>query len=249
MWENIGSDKCESYIERHFGQKGKRLVGEASQPAITISRSEGAGGLTVSSELASYLKAKVPTHEEWTIFDQKLVTKVIEVFNLKGRIGEFMKEDHKGMVSDAIEEFLGLHPSTWTLVERTNATILRLAQIGNVILVGRGANVVTSELPNVFHVRLVGSFEKRVEQAQKVFGFDLKAATSYIKKKDQGRKRYLKDNFDADIDDSLLYDVVINTDRVRYDEAARLIGDEVIRRFDLKTAAKADASGIRQAVF
>jgi cytidylate kinase len=98
-------------------------------------------------------------------------------------------------------------------------------------------------------VRLVGSFERRVERAREVFGYDLKTATNYIKKKDQGRKRYLKDNFDADIDDALLYDIVINTDRVRYEEAARIIGDEVIRRFDLATPAKIAMSTISQAVF
>ena len=58
---------------------------------------------------------------------------------------------------------MGLHPSSWTLVQQTNATILQLAQMGNVILVGRGATVITSKLNNVFHVRLVGSLEKRIE--------------------------------------------------------------------------------------
>jgi len=245
MWENIGSDKCETYIERHFGLKDKKVPGEPAKPAITISRAEGAGGLTVSSELSKYMQEHVTTHEEWTVFDQKLVVKVIEEYNLKVHVGDFMKEDHKGMVRDAIEEFLGLHPSTWTLVERTNATILRLAEIGNVILVGRGANVVTSEMPNVFHVHLVGSFERRVERAREVFGYDPKAATAYIKRKDQGRKRYLKDNFDKDIDDPLLYDMVINTDRVKYAEAAQFIGDAVIRRFNLdKPMKKAAGSGM-----
>ena len=245
MWENIGSDKCESYIERHFGLKGKETPEQPEKPAITISRAEGAGGLTVSSELADHLKARTPTHEEWTIFDQNLVVKVIEDYNLKRRVGDFMKEGHKGTVTDAIEEFLGLHPSTWTLVQRTNATILRLAQLGNVILVGRGGNIVTSDMETVFHVRLVGSLEKRVEQAQKVFGYDKKTATNYIKKKDAGRKRYIKDNFDKDIDDPLLYHLVINTDLVKYEEAARLIGDEVIRRFKLDSPMREAGSASR----
>lgn len=245
MWENIGSDKCESYIERHFGLKDKKLPGEPAKPAITISRAEGAGGLTVSSALSGYMQGHTTAREEWTVFDQKLVVKVIEEYNLKVRVGDFMKEDHKGTVRDAVEEFLGLHPSAWTLIERTNATILRLAEIGNVILVGRGANIVTAEMPNVFHVRLVGSFEKRVERAREVFGYDLKTATNYIKKKDHGRKRYLKDNFDKDIDDPLLYHVIINTDRVRYEEAAQIIGDAVIKRFSLdKPLKKAAGSGI-----
>ena len=220
-----------------------------SKPAITLSRSEGSGGLTVSSELAKYLQEKTTSHEEWTVFDQMLVAKVLEVFNLNG-VSQFMKEDHKGTVTDAFEEFIGLHPSAWSLVERTNATILRLAQIGNCILVGRGGNIVTKDIPNVFHVRLVGSFEKRVEQAIRVFGYDQKTAANYIKKKDQGRKRYIKDHFDADIEDPLLYHIVINTDYVTYEEAAHMIGREVIKRYKLDAPAKPEImTGRRAAVF
>ncbi|MCK9228392.1 MAG: cytidylate kinase-like family protein [Syntrophorhabdaceae bacterium] len=246
MWENITADRCEKYIERYFGKKGK--TGEP-KPAITISRAEGAGGFTVSSELSRYLQEKTTAHEEWTVFDQMLVTKVLEVFGLKG-VGQFMKEEHKGTVTDAFEEFIGLHPSTWSLVERTNATILRLAQIGNCILVGRGGNLVTKDMPNVFHVRLVGSFEKRVEQAMKAFNYDQKTAAKYVQKKDHGRKRYVKDNFDADIEDPLLYHIVINTDLVTYEEAARIIGSEVIFRHNLDAPAKPEImTGHRAAVF
>ena len=57
--------------------------------------------------------------------------------------------------------------------------------------------------------------------------------------------QYIKDNFDRDIDDPLLYHIVINTDLVGYEEAARLIGDAVIKRFDLaKPLKKASGSGI-----
>lgn len=34
-----------------------------------------------------------------------------------------------------VDELLGLHPSSWTLVEHTTQTIRRLAVMGNVILV------------------------------------------------------------------------------------------------------------------
>ena len=240
MWENISTQKSKSFIEHHFGQKEKEKPATFIKPAITISRQEGAGGLTVASNLAEYLEKNTASREPWTVFSQHLVAKVLEEYKHDKRIGDFMKEDRKGFsLAGAFEEFVGLHPSTWTLVQQTNATILRLAQIGNVILVGRGANVITSELENVFHVHLVGSLEKRIEQAQKVFSLDRKAATNYIKKKDEARRRYLKDNFDKDINDPLLYHVVINTDLVRYDEAARLIGGEVIKRFKLDIPVKA----------
>ena len=243
MWTNISIEKCESFIKSNVHTKSKDTSGISTRPAITISRQEGAGGLTVASNLAEYMQAHVPSHDVWTVFSQHLVAKVLEEYNLQKQVGDFMKEDHKGMLTNAFEELLGLHPSIWTLVEQTNATILRLAQIGNVILVGRGGNIVTSEMKTAFHVHLVGSLEKRIEQAQKVLGLDRKSAIDYIKKKDLGRKRYLKDNFDKDIDDPLNYHLIINTDLVRYDEAARLIGDEVIRRFKLDRPVKSTGIG------
>lgn len=244
MWENISSEKTKSFIERHFGAKAKDASQISAKPAITISRQEGAGGLTVASNLASYLETHTASHEAWTVFSQHLVAKVLEDHNYHKGIGDFMKEGHKGSLTDAFEEFLGLHPNTFTLVEQTNATILRLAQIGNVILIGRGANIVTRELQNVFHVHLVGTLEKRIERAQKVFNLDEKEATKYIKQKDKSRRRYVKDNFDKDMDDPLLYHVVINTDLVQYDEAARMIGNEVIARFKLDTLPKTRRVGV-----
>lgn len=242
MLENIGSDKCETFIERHFDPNVKEISDYYTKPAITIAREEGAGGLTVASLLAEYLQKNTASHEEWTVFSHHLVAKVLEEHKLHKRIGDFMKEGHKGALTDAFEEFIGLHPSTWSLVEKTNATILKLAQIGNVILVGRGANIVTAELQTTFHVHLVGSLENRIERAQKVFNLDQKAAFEYIKKKDDARRRYIKDNFDKNISDPLLYHVIINTDLIKYDEAARLIGNAVIKRFNLDIPYKAPKS-------
>ena len=242
MWKNISAERSESYIERHFGLKGKDASGGFQKPAITIARQEGAGGLTVASELAEYMQKHAPCHDAWTVFSQHLVAQVLEDHHISKHAADFMKEGHKGLIAGAVEELLGLHPSDWTLVQRTNATILRLAQTGNCILVGRGSNIVTSKLQTVFHVYLVGSFEKRMEQAQKVFDLDRKSAINYIKKKDEARRRYVKDNFDKDIDDPLLYHIIINTDLVRHDEAARLIGNEVIKRFKLDSPVKSMGS-------
>ena len=137
------------------------------------------------------------------------------------------------MLQDVVEEFFGLHPSSWTLVENTSRTILHLAQMGGVILIGRGANVITNRLPNAFHVRLVGSLEKRALRVQEMYQLGPSAALETIEKEDRGKRRYLKEHFAKDIDDPLLYDLVINTDHFSYSEAAAMIGDCVIERFNL----------------
>ena len=61
----------------------------------------------------------------------------------------------------------------------------------------------------------------------------LTAALEFTAKEDHGRKRYLKEHFGKDIDDPLLYHLIINTDQVPQEHAAVLIGDAVIERFQL----------------
>jgi len=234
MLKNINYEKCLSFIKCQFrpvGQGG--TSGEPIRPAITISRLAGTGGYRVASKLAQYLQHHAPGPCEWTVFDRNLIEKVLEDHHLHRRIADFMAEDHRSVIIDSLEEYLGLHPSSWTLVKKTAETILRLAQMGYVVIVGRGGNVITGKLPNVFHVRLVGSLEKRIGRAQEDYNLDREAALEFVKKEDRGRRCYLRENFDKDIDDPLLYHLIINTDLIDCDDAACLVGDEVIKRFQL----------------
>jgi cytidylate kinase len=129
-----------------------------------------------------------------------------------------------------LHQMFGIHPPFWTLVHQTSETILRLATQGNVILIGRGSNLVTSKLRHVFHVRLVGSLKKRVAHMQEIRGLDSKAALEIVQMEDRGRQRYVKKYFNEDVDNPLIYDLVINTDLVSYEQAARMIGDAVLHR-------------------
>ena len=61
-------------------------------------------------------------------------------------------------------------------------------------------------------------------------GIGLKTAEEFLKTEDEGRKSYLKNYFGKNIDDPLLYDLVINTDLISYEEAAHMIGRAVILR-------------------
>jgi len=243
MWKNIGYERCLSFINCQLRpQTTGSLASSTIRPSITISRMTGAGGRSIASHLTDYLTARTPAECHWTVFDKNLIERVLDDHHLPKRVAKYMPEGHRSMLSDMLEELLGMHPSSWTLVQQTSETILRLVKVGCVILVGRGANVVTSKLENVFHVRLVGSLEKRTERVQKAYSLDEHEAAKFIAKEDTGRRRYLKEHLDTNIDDPLLYHLIINTDRIRYEDAAQLIGDEVIRRYHLERPVHAVAA-------
>lgn len=240
MWSNSEYERCLSFINSQLcsGSRNPSST-QPVKPAITISRMAGCGGQTVAAKLAEYLQELTPADCRWTVFDRNLLEKVLEDHQLQKRIADFMPENHKSIIADIVEESWGLHPSSWTIVEQTAETILHLAQLGYVILVGRGANIITSKLDNVLHVRLVGSLQKRIQRVQQAYDLDGPAALELIKREDKGRKCYLRDHFGRDIDDPSLYDLMINTDRTHYDDAARLLCNEVVRRFNLNTRGQA----------
>lgn len=225
----VGMDQCLSFINAQLQAPREGFYAEPGRRrAVTISRQTGSGGHSVAANLAERLNHLCPSEAcRWTVFDKNLVEKVLEEHHMPGRLARFMPEDRIGEMADTMDELFGLHPPSWTLVRQTAETILHLAELGNVILIGRGATLITRRLPYVFHVRLVGSLEHRVHNVQESEGLSAKAALDLVNRQDLGRQRYLKKYFNRDIDDPLLYHMVINTDWVRYDEAARIIAEAV----------------------
>ena len=228
----VGLDRCFSFINCQL-QPASRAVpyGDTGghRTAVTISRQAGCGALVVAEKLAARLQAHSQRGTPpWTVFDRNLIEQVLADHNLPARLAKYLPEDRMTELQDITDELFGLHPPSWTIVRQTAETMLRLAELGSVILIGRGANIVTARLPNVFHVRLVAPLEKRIEHAHEFYEMTKVAARRFCKNQDLGRKRYLNKYFDADVDDPLLYHLTINTGLVSYEQAARLIADAVL---------------------
>ena len=114
---------------------------------VTISRQTGSGAHPVAEKLAALLQAHTPKEARpWTVFDRNLVEKVLQDHDLPERPARFMPEDRISSISDTMEELFDLHPPSWLLVRKISETILRLVELGNVIVIGRGATAITASL-------------------------------------------------------------------------------------------------------
>ena len=239
----MGLEQAHAFIGCHLRPAAAPLP--RLRMAVTISRQAGAGAWIVARELAARLDQCAPAGEvKWTVFDKELVEHVLDDHNLPKKLVSFMPEDRVSMLDDMVTELLGLHPPSWNLARATSDTILRLAAVGNVILIGRGANVITMKLPHMVHVRLVGSQEVRIQRVMEYLKLERRAAVEFVEKADRGHNRYLREHFKAEIDNPLLYDLIINTDRVACERAAKLIADVLLRRMaalEAKQSSAADA--------
>lgn len=219
-------------VELHFKNQSRAVniscnqnVGKLPHCFITISRQAGAGAISVGNKVTEFLNhdKKVDWPYPWTVFDKNLVYTVLDEHHLSEKFEKYMPEDKVSQISDVLDELLGLHPSSLALVHKTSETILHLAQVGNVVIVGRGASIITRKLKGGFHVRLVGSLKKRAQRVMAHSKVDIKQAEELIAKWDKGRKKYIKEYFKKNDEDPLLYDLIINTDYISYDNAARFI--------------------------
>lgn len=227
MTSNNLFDRCKAYLNSQAFEAAEQP--HKMRPAVTLSRMAGSRGMILGDKLAQYLQEKTESENfPWTVFDKNLIDKVLEDNELPARLEKYVPEDATNELEATIKEILGLHPSLWTLVQKTSETLFNIARKGNAILVGRGGNIITSSLRNVFHVRLVGSLDGRVAHVMNRHNCSEKEALENIKKTDSAREGYVKKYFDRNAENPLQYHLTLNTDGMSDAWIVQHIGDMVL---------------------
>jgi cytidylate kinase len=122
--------------------------------------------------------------------------------------------------------FLGIRPSgkEWRAYRRQiERIILELADQGNVVIVGRGGQVVLRGRPDVLHVRVVAPPEVRVAWLQQEKGLSLEAAQTGLAQRDKSRAGFLRRSFKIQVNDPTLYHLTLNTGFLDLSQAATVI--------------------------
>ena len=227
---NASLDTCFSFVNSHSAVPGRTAAKPSTRRAVTISRQAGCGAVLVAQHLAHYLQQHSPPEDgQWTVFDRELMDKVLADHNLPKYLAKFLPEDRASQVEDTLADIFGVHPPAQKVVQQTAETLLQLAELGSAILIGRAGNIVTANLPNVLHVRLVAPLEDRIERICRDDKKTPAEARRFCLEEEQARTRYVRTYFHADINNALLYHLTINTSRVGCENAARIIGEAALR--------------------
>lgn len=219
---NTTLQRCQAFISSNFVET--RQPAARTALALTISRQAFSRSHQIAEELIALLQ-----HDEklgnagWALFDRDLVQRILEDHNLPKRLEKYMPEDRDHNVTGMINEILGLHPSQWELFHYTCDTILRLAKVGNVILMGRGAHVIARELPHVLHARIIAPADVRARRASTELDISYVQAVKRIKQDDAAREAYLRSHFDESLGNLQAFDLVINSGRVSVKQAAKIL--------------------------
>src|ERR1035437_2435730 len=220
-------EKSEAYFLSHNKDSlahTTSLHSRSGGPAITISYQTGVNVRDIAEKLAHTLqKSELRGHQQWTAFNRQIFERALEEQPWPKELAEKITEDKRFFIDELMDDLCGLRPPSWVLVPQLEKTISNLAATGSIILVGHGATAVTARMLNVLHVRLTGSLPKRIERVQKLQNLTPEGAAKFIRKDDRGRDKFVKTYFHARLENELLYDLSVNTDRISDDDAVAVI--------------------------
>lgn len=111
------------------------------------------------------------------------------------------------------------------------------AREGNVIIEGRTA-LMLLDRPALLKVFLYADKKARIERVAKRRGIDLGEAEREVDASDDDRRRLVEKLYRKGIMDPSLYDVMVNTTELTYEDVARLINDLIKWKHAVKVSSK-----------
>lgn len=222
--------KNDSYIVAEFLKSKERdsWKADGTAPFITISKQCGACGEEIAFRTAERLADLSHGSIPWVVIDKNIAEHVIRDHHLPQRISRFFSEEETLSIEEHIEGLLGLSVPRTTRIEDMTRTIVRLARLGHVILIGRAAHLITARFPRSLHIRIFGSLERRAQRVAAKRRCSLEEAMAEIHRIDHQSQHFVSSYFHSDLHDTSKYDLLINTDRVSVDEASGLISDLIL---------------------
>jgi hypothetical protein len=191
----------------------------APRPAITIAREFGCEAYPLAERLCEALAARTKT--TWTVFDKTLIERVSRETHLSERLLSSI-----GDASRVLDMLASTIPGWQTHAEAYQTLagfIVRIAQEGNAIIVGRGGAVVTEGMPNCYHFRLVAPREHRVVSIQQRLGITRDDAETLVREEQDRRERFLEEFLHCSIADTRFYHAIFNTSRTTVERVTESI--------------------------
>lgn len=200
---------------------------------ITISRQYGSKGDEIAEKLAKELN--------YRYFDKFLMTEIAiasglsedevidyneDNYKVKGFFDMLFKRKEpiaKVTVKDKNSSITIKTFDEEGCISFVQSVIKKLREWGNVVIVGRGGQVLLRDVPNVLHVRIIAPLEFRIRNLMEERNIPEEEAERIILEKDKSAEGYLMRFYNVDWNNPELYHLVINTGFVSVEQAVELI--------------------------
>jgi len=126
--------------------------------------------------------------------------------------------------------YSGIYLPTWEIplsdaryLTGLESVIKELAGTQSIVILGRGSQFILKDFPGAIHILMAAPLELRVKRVMKTLKLEEVNAKKEIERFDNSRREFIKHYFHADLEDSLHYDLVINTEHFSFEDAASIV--------------------------
>jgi cytidylate kinase len=199
---------------------------------ITIRGQLGSGAPDIGKIIASKLNcdyldreilAAVAAHMDRS--EDQVAVKEMPAGTFLGRIVEAINHTYPGGVARE-----GAFYPNWefsiddkSYLESLISIIKELAGSNSIIIRGRGSQFILKDIPGALHILTVAPLKIRIRRVMDAAGVNEETAKKEIQLFDSSRREFIKRYFNADLEDPSHYDLVINTEHIKYEAAASLV--------------------------
>ncbi len=196
---------------------------------ITISRQYGSGGREVGEKLAKKLGYKY--------YDKEVIRRAVEESDISEEFFEKTTDGTGSIVSYFLSFANGRSSSdenSLPLPDRVfliqSKVLKKLASEGPCVIIGRSADYVLRDQPDLLKVLIYAEKDTRVERVMKRNSLTEKGALARIKKVDKGRALYYEQFTGNKWCDVFAHDVALSTSTFSIDDTVEILADIVLNR-------------------
>ncbi|MBW1777770.1 MAG: cytidylate kinase-like family protein [Deltaproteobacteria bacterium] len=198
---------------------------------ITISRQFGAGGRTLGQKLAHRLG--------YTFADNNIIQMLAKEANVSINWVESFEKEAGSRLSKLISSIVSQkwidralggeygYLDEQIYLDYLVLIIARMADEGNVVILGRGSQYILDDHPDAVHILMIDNLENRIQFMMKHYDLTRSKAERVVHTEDKRRANLYSRLGKTSYEDPSLYHLVLNMGRVDLDTAVELVVDMV----------------------
>ena len=176
-------------------------------------------------------KEEAPTTFGQTFLNK--ISNILEKSAFAGAVGDphfgpgaaaFLTHEFEDLTAEENQEKYHLNDNEYS--HGIQQTVLQLAELGSIVIVGRGANIILKDDPRVLRIGLIANDVDRVNRIANYEDVSYETAQNLILNRDASRNQFFKKFFDIDDPDNRFnYHAILNTSEMNFDLATDIIID------------------------
>jgi cytidylate kinase len=209
---------------------GRRRALE-TYPFVAVSREFGCEALPLAQRLTEILNERCRPSIPWVAYDRQLLDKVTDELHLQRDIMESLDGRRRDEMSELFDSIMNKKVGDVVVFRKLAEVIRTLAIQGHAVLVGRGCSLVTQDLKNGLHVRLVAPRDWRVHKIAADRNLSQREAEKIVDQGEKERHHFIATFFVLDPQNPFHHDLIIDNSRFNLAQIAEIVFASLGARF------------------